>query len=105
MLTYSEARKLVEAEEGTEGGAICYEQVHWFGWVFVYQSREYLESGDYRDMWVGNGPLLVNRFTGNVHHFGSHRPTSHFVWRYQLKWIGIIAGGLYFIALLISGLL
>ena len=104
MLTYSEARKIVEGHRSTEGGAIYYERKHWFGWVFVYQSKKDLESSDHRDMWVGNGPLLVNRFTGNLHSFGSYRPTSHFVWRYQLKWIGIFAGGLYMIVLLISGL-
>jgi len=104
MLTKSEAKKLVE-KNAPEDGAICYERAHLFGWVFVFQSKEYLVSGDYRDMWVGNGPVLVNRFTGNVHQFGSHRATSHFVWRYQLKWIGIIIGSLYFVALVISGLM
>ncbi len=88
----------------THGGVICYERAHWFGWVFGYQSRKYLESGDDLDMWYGNGLLLVNRFTRNLHSFGSHRPPSHFVWRYQFKWIGVFAGGFYLIVLLISGL-
>ena len=104
MLSYSEARKLVDQDQSSEGGVVCYERVHWFGWVFVYQSKEYLESGDFSDMWVGNGPLLVNRFTGNVHRFGSHRPTSHFVWMYQAKWLGVFAVGTYLIGRLITGL-
>ena len=102
MLTYSEAKELVEGHRSSEGGAICYERTHWFGWVFVFQSKKHLESSDHRDMWVGNGPLLVNRFTGNVLSFGSHRPTSQFVWRYQLKWIGILVGGLYLAVLFVS---
>lgn len=35
-----------------------------FGWIFLYQSVEYLETGDYSTMISGNAPLLVDRFTG-----------------------------------------
>ena len=35
-----------------------------FGWVFLYQSTEYLDSGVYSTMVSGNAPLLVDRFTG-----------------------------------------
>lgn len=35
-----------------------------FGWMFLYQSTEYLETGDYSTMISGNAPLLVDRFTG-----------------------------------------
>ncbi len=35
-----------------------------FGWIFLYQSTEYLETGDYSTMISGNAPLLVDRFTG-----------------------------------------
>ena len=35
-----------------------------FGWMFLYQSVEYFETGDYSTMISGNAPLLVDRFTG-----------------------------------------
>lgn len=35
-----------------------------FGWIFLYQSAEFLDSGDYSKMISGNAPLLVDRFTG-----------------------------------------
>lgn len=35
-----------------------------FGWIFLYQSAEYMDSGDYSTMISGNAPLLVDRFTG-----------------------------------------
>lgn len=106
MLTYSDAIKLMAQEESTEGGALCYEREHWFGWVFVYQSQKYLASGNCEDMWVGNGPFLVNRFTGNLHSFGSaDGPTSRIVRRYQLKCISAFGGGLLLIALLMIGYL
>jgi len=35
-----------------------------FGWIFLYQSTEFLDTGDYSTMISGNAPLLVDRFTG-----------------------------------------
>lgn len=35
-----------------------------FGWIFLYQSTEFMDSGDYSKMISGNAPLLVDRFTG-----------------------------------------
>lgn len=35
-----------------------------FGWMFLYQSAEFLDSGDYSTMISGNAPLLIDRFTG-----------------------------------------
>ncbi len=35
-----------------------------FGWIFLYQSAEFLDTGDYSTMISGNAPLLVDRFTG-----------------------------------------
>ncbi|WP_317440821.1 YrhB domain-containing protein [Streptomyces collinus] len=40
-------------------------------WVFFYDSRAHLESGEDRDMLVGTGPLVVVRATGTLHTFGS----------------------------------
>ncbi len=48
---------------------------HSFGWVFFYQSTEYLESGVFSKMVSGNAPLLVDRFTGALWVTGTeHRP-------------------------------
>jgi hypothetical protein len=35
-------------------------------WVAVYNSRKFVESGDFRDALAGNGPLIVNKRTGAV---------------------------------------
>jgi len=29
------------------------------GWAFVYQSRSYVETGNFSDMLVGQGPVIV----------------------------------------------
>jgi Immunity protein 35 len=31
------------------------------GWVFFYNSREFVETGDFRDALAGNGPIFVDR--------------------------------------------
>jgi hypothetical protein len=48
------------------------------GWVFFYQSRKFIESGDCRDMLGGNAPIIVNKRDGSVHVAG----TSHAVEKY-----------------------
>lgn len=40
------------------------------GWVFFYNSREYVESGDPMSSLAGNGPILVTR-DGVVHELSS----------------------------------
>ncbi len=40
------------------------------GWVFFYQSKDFLKSGDFRDMLAGNAPIIVNRNTDAITHTG-----------------------------------
>jgi len=54
-----------------------------FGWVFFYQSRRYLETGDLTERIVGNGPVIVNRITSQVTIFGSSQPIEHYIEKYQ----------------------
>ncbi|QQO31457.1 hypothetical protein JJC00_22780 [Bradyrhizobium diazoefficiens] len=37
------------------------------GWVFFYNTREYIETGNSSSRLAGNGPILVDR-AGCVHH-------------------------------------
>lgn len=50
-----------------------------FGWVFFYQSEEYLRTKSLGHMLVGGGPILVNKLTGEILQLGS------FSWEDQLK--------------------
>lgn len=54
-----------------------------FGWVFFYQSRAYIESGDMSDALVGNAPVIVNRFTGDVVETGTAEPIDAYISRYE----------------------
>jgi hypothetical protein len=44
------------------------------GWVFFYESRNYLETQDISVMLVGNSPLLVLRADGTLHLVSTSKP-------------------------------
>jgi ribosomal protein L7/L12 len=47
--------------------------------VFFYQSKKYVETGDPRAMLVGHGPVLVSRKNGRVFETGSVYPAEQYV--------------------------
>lgn len=53
-----------------------------FGWVFGYQSNEFLRTGHLGDMLAGNAPLLVERQTGAIHTLGTASPVEFYVENY-----------------------
>ena len=50
-----------------------------WGWVFCYQSRAYLRSGDISDMLLGNAPLLVDRHGERVWVLGTSQSIEAYV--------------------------
>lgn len=42
-----------------------------WSWMFLYQSKAYVESGDDIEMLAGNAPIIVNRYTGELVHTGT----------------------------------
>lgn len=54
-----------------------------WGWVFFYQSKGYLESGDFRDMLDGNAPFIVNRHTGAITVTGTAYDIGHYIDEYD----------------------
>ncbi|HEX6426354.1 MAG TPA: YrhB domain-containing protein [Niastella sp.] len=41
------------------------------GWVFYYQTKAYIENGNYLDAAVGNAPIIIDKRTGKVHVTGT----------------------------------
>jgi len=41
-----------------------------YGWIFFYDSKIHLETGDYRYSLVGGGPLLIEKSDGSFHYLG-----------------------------------
>ncbi len=74
-VTPKEARSLAEAEISTwkVEMALVSEHTteHDFGWTFIAQSKAFVESGEFLDLAVGHGEIIVDRYTGAVWLTGS----------------------------------
>ena len=42
-----------------------------FGWVFFYNSRRFLETGEFSCRLAGNGPVIVDALSGEVTMLGT----------------------------------
>jgi Immunity protein 35 len=52
-------------------------------WVFCFNTRAFLATGDPRDSLAGNGPLLVDKRSGTLRQAGTAHPVEHYLaaWR------------------------
>lgn len=57
-----------------------------FGWVFFYQSKEYVENGNFSSMLAGNSPFLVDCKSGKIHSFGTAHPVEFYIKEYGLQY-------------------
>jgi hypothetical protein len=53
-----------------------------YGWIFFYQSMQYLKTGFLSDMLVGNGPILVEK-SGKIIQFSTALPIEESLRRYE----------------------
>ena len=53
-----------------------------FGWVFFYQSKEFIASGDARDQLPTNAPIIVDREDGSTHQLGTAEPVETYIEAY-----------------------
>jgi hypothetical protein len=70
-ISYSDAQGLARSwvEATSRGTGALHERVALakpYGWVFFWDGREYLETGNPRKRFAGNGPVIVNRVNGEV---------------------------------------
>ena len=54
-----------------------------FGWVFFYDTVEFIRTGDDMARAVGNAPLIVDRESGEVHSTGTARPVEYYISLYE----------------------
>jgi hypothetical protein len=95
MLTKAEALDLVESKLKSEIES-SYDVVivdsmtveRDFGWVFFYNSREFLETGDSRKALYGNLPILVNRHTGIHRYICFHSTLEESIAEYEAELYG-----------------
>ena len=78
--TFEQARELVrrklDAMPGGRGFSIVDASVSELreGWIFYYQSAEFLETGDVSKALAGNNPMFVTRADGEIFFLSQHRP-------------------------------
>ena len=92
MLRRSEALELVSKQlDGKSSDNVQYVVVNEstiekpFGWVFFYQSKKFLETGIFMHRLAGNGPVFVNKMTGEIDFFGSLPPFEVILADYERK--------------------
>lgn len=61
-----------------------------YGNVYVYNSRKYIETRDFKYALVGNAPFLVEKETGKVVVFGTAQRKDYYIQEYEAgRWITI----------------
>jgi hypothetical protein len=80
------ARKYIkERETGVGCELVLLEQntlERGFGWVFFYDSRQHVETGNIRYALAGNAPIVVTK-AGVVHQTGTAMPLERYLSRYE----------------------
>ena len=90
MLTYSQALAIAEKEVlklsmPDDEYIIVEDQVvemPW-GWIFIYNSRQFIETGDDQYHLMGNAPIFINRETGQIHHTGTANDVNYYIAEYE----------------------
>lgn len=54
-----------------------------YGWIFSYQSKEFLDSGTPSAKFAGNAPIIVNRNTFELRVTGTAKPLQHYLEEYE----------------------
>jgi hypothetical protein len=86
MITETEARTIAEVylkEDSADELVITEVRREKFGWLFFFQSKEYVETGDPSEMLAGNAPFLVDMADGSVHSFGTAYPIEEYLGDYE----------------------
>jgi hypothetical protein len=56
-----------------------------FGWVFFYNSEEFLDTGNYSYCLAGNAPFIVDREDGSLHVTGTAQSAEHYIEKYRAQ--------------------
>ena len=54
-----------------------------FGWVFFYDTKEFVETGDEFSRAVGNAPILVDARNGRLESTGTAHPIEVYIELYR----------------------
>ncbi|ETW99404.1 MAG: hypothetical protein ETSY2_40945 [Candidatus Entotheonella gemina] len=78
--------KKIETEIGEEILLIDQETIEKdFGWVFFYNSKRAIKTGNLIHSLYGNAPLIVDRETGYIHETGTAYPVERYIEEYMQR--------------------
>ena len=91
MISYEDALERVRQHLAGKSGAVKLEPVvnetitieRPFGWVFFYDSKLFLDTGDDDYALIGNSPIIVDRSDGSLHTTGSGQPIQSYIEEYE----------------------
>ena len=55
------------------------------GWVFFYNTKEYLDTGNFSSHLARNRPVMVNKYDGTVTFYGTAYFLEHYIEDYERK--------------------
>lgn len=87
-MTYEKALAIarVYVENAADGRGVVLEETTLdkpYGWVFFYQNRLYVETGDVQHAFGGNAPIIFNRLSGEYRVTGTAHPLEHYLREYE----------------------
>ncbi|WP_462153004.1 YrhB domain-containing protein [Pseudoalteromonas xiamenensis] len=59
-----------------------YTEAHEFGWVFYFNSAQFIESEDWEHALAGNAPIIVDKSSSKLIHTGTANSTEYYVANY-----------------------
>lgn len=54
-----------------------------YGWIFFYQSKDFLDTGNPSAQLVGNAPIVVDGHTSELRVTGTAMPLEHYLAEYE----------------------
>lgn len=60
-----------------------------YGWVFFYNTRRFVETGNFLHALGGNGPVVYERASGDIVELPSHSPPDVVLREYEERSIAV----------------
>jgi Immunity protein 35 len=88
MRHYKQARKLADAWVDLQsGGTAAVVEQHTitlpYGWVFFWNSKDFIATGEFRHTLIGNAPIIVDKVDLELRCTGTARSIEHYVREYE----------------------
>lgn len=61
-----------------------------FYWVFFYNSKTFLETGNLSFALAGNSPLIVDKINGEIFETGTARPIDFYMERFEKEMLPLL---------------